>query len=93
MTIIYKCRYLHTFLPLPIFERISYAAINMNTYIDHLESRGFGMEFSGETGDVLKTWQSPKGSRMSWLSEFNLHDNWVYMGSPYNHFAARIPYK
>ena len=68
-------------------------AINMNTYIDHLESRGFGMEFSGETGDVLKTWQSPKGSRMSWLSEFNLHDNWVYMGSPYNHFAARIPYK
>ena len=93
IAIIFKRRYLHTFLPLPIFEKISYEAVNMQTYIDRIESRGFGMEFSGTTGQILKTWQSPKGSRMSCLSELNLHDNWIYLGSPYNHFAARLPYK
>ena len=93
MALIFQRRYLHTFLPLPIFEKISYTAINLHNYIEHLESRGFGMEFSGTTGQVLKTWQSPKGSRMSRFSELGLHDNWIYLGSPVNHFAARLPYE
>ena len=74
-------------------EKISYAAINFHTHIEHLQTRGIGMELDGATGNILKTWQSPKGSRMSRFSELNLHDNWIYLGSPYNHFAARLPYK
>ena len=80
-------------LPLTLFEKISYSVINMATYTDHLESRGIVIEFDGKAGKVLKSWQSPMGSKMSKFAEAHLHDGWIYLGSPYNHFAARLLYK
>ena len=86
-------RYLHTILPLTIFEKISYGVVNMATYVDLLKTRGIVIEFDGKTGKILQTWQSPKGSKMSHFAEAHLHDGWIYLGSPYNRFAARLPYK
>ena len=65
----------------------------MASYVDYLETRGIVIEFDGAKGKILQTWQSPKGSKMSHFAEAHLHDGWIYLGSPYNHFAARLPYK
>ena len=86
-------RFLNTILPQTLFEKISHNIINMASYVNYLDSRGVIIEFDGKTGKVLKNWQSPKGSKMAHFAEGHLHDGWIYLGSPYNRFAARLPYK
>ena len=80
-------------MPLTIFEKISHFTINTATYSEYLDARGIVIEFDGKNGKILQTWQSPKGAEMSHFAEAHLHDGWIYLGSPYNRFAARLPYK
>ncbi len=84
--------YLNSFYEIPILQELSYRAAAHETWSQFTPVRGMVMEFTGD-GKVLQSWQSARGHRMSRFSEAHVHDGWMYLGSPWNNFAARIPYK
>ena len=54
--------------------------------------QGYGLviEFDSE-GNIVQSWHSQDPS-MSKICEGFLHNGYMYLGSPYNTFAARVPY-
>jgi hypothetical protein len=51
---------------------------------------GVVMEFDGGSGKIIRSWQQPKEAGI--VSEGHVHDGWMYLGSPFSKYAARIPY-
>ncbi len=46
-----------------------------------------------QEGQVINSWQSPTGP-FNQLSEGYLHtDGYIYLGSPYNNYVARLKYE
>jgi len=51
---------------------------------------GLVIELDGETGEIMSSLHSTNGA-VRFIAEAFVHDRWIYFGSPYNNYLARIP--
>jgi len=51
---------------------------------------GLVVELDGKTGEIVSSLHSTNGA-VRFISEALVHDRWIYFGSPYTHYLARVP--
>jgi len=51
---------------------------------------GLVVELDGTTGEIVSSLHSTNGA-VRFIAEAFVHDRWIYFGSPYNNYLARIP--
>jgi len=83
-------RFFNSILPNPVTMKFDYWVGNFEP-VAHLASPyGLVIEVDGETGEIVSSLHSTNGA-VRFISEAYVHDRWIYFGSPYNHYLARIP--
>ena len=84
--------FLDSLVPNDVFKLVSHH-LSSPEYTAFLFMKPYGMVVElNEKGEVTRSWQSPDGSLAS-ISEGYLHsDGYIYLGSPYNKFIARVKY-
>ena len=81
-------KYLQSLSPDSVFlEKALHYTAHFKTYQVVTEPSAI-LEYDKE-GNVIKSWQ---GTELKAISEAALVDGWLYLGSPWNKFAARVKY-
>ena len=70
-------------------EELYYKLANFETFMGKYKY-GLVVEYD-EQGRVLQSWHNQDGSRAGY-AEAMLYDNYVYLGSPWNQYVARVHY-
>ena len=90
-----------------LIEKFDYWVGNFEPVAHLAPPYGLVIEIDGETGDVISSLHSTNGAvrfiseayvhdrysegDLSLPSPMSLYSRWIYFGSPYNHYLARIP--
>jgi len=83
-------RLINSIIPNPITEKSDYWVGNFEPVAHLAPPYGLVIEVDGQTGEFLSSLHSTNGA-VRFISEAYVHDRWIYFGSPYNHYLARIP--
>jgi len=83
-------RFLNSVVPNPVTMKFDYWVGNFEPVAHLAPPYGLVVEVDGETGDIVSSLHSTNGA-VRFISEAYVHDRWIYFGSPYNHYLARIP--
>jgi len=86
--------FLDSILPNDQFKMVAHHLGHLKYTAEVLSKQKYGLVVElNDKGEVTKSWQSPDGSIKS-ISEAYLHpgDGYIYLGSPYNDYIARVKY-
>jgi len=77
-------------IPNPVTQKFDDWVGNFEPVAHLAPPYGLVIEIDGETGEFISSLHSTNGA-VRFISEAYVHDRWIYFGSPYNHYLARIP--
>lgn len=83
-------RLLNSIIPNPVTQKFDYWVGNFEPVAHLAPPYGLVIEVDGDTGEIVSSLHSTNGA-VRFISEAYVHDRWIYFGSPYNHYLARIP--
>jgi len=75
---------------LSVLVKFEYWCGNLEPFAHLTPPYGLLVELDGETGEVVSSMHSTNGA-VRFISEAVVLDRWIYLGSPYNHYLARVP--
>ena len=78
-------------VPLPFLKQISYYAASTMTAAKLFPIKGLVVEFDGD-GNVLRSWHT-KSSGLGRFCEATVYKGWMYLGSPWNTYLARVKWE
>lgn len=78
------------FVPTTATRKFEYWCGNMEPFAQLAKPYGLVIEIDGETGDVISSMHSTNGA-VRFISDAVVLGRWIYFGSPYNNYLARIP--
>lgn len=81
---------INNILPNSVTLKFEYWCGNLEPLAHLAPPYGLVVELDGKTGEVLSSLHSTNGA-VRFIAEAFVHDRWIYFGSPYNNYLARIP--
>lgn len=83
-------KFLNSILPNPVTSKFDYWVGNFEPIAHLAPPYGLVIEVDGDTGEIVNSLHSTNGA-VRFISEAYIHDRWIYFGSPYTNYLARIP--
>jgi len=77
-------------LPTTLTRRFEYWCGNLEPFAHLAPPYGLVIEVDGSTGAILSSLHSTNGA-VRFISEAVVFDRWIYFGSPYTNYLARVP--
>ena len=100
-------RLINSIIPNTLTQKFDYWVGNFEPVAHLAPPYGLVIEIDGQTGEILSSLHSTNGAvrfiseayvhdrysegELSLPSPMSLYSRWIYFGSPYNHYLARIP--
>lgn len=81
---------LNSVIPTTMCLRFEYWCGNLEPIAHLAPPYGLVVEIEGETGQIVSSMHSTNGA-VRFIAEAFVHDRWIYFGSPYTTYLARIP--
>jgi len=81
---------INSVISVSVFQRFEYWCGNLEPLAHLAPPYGLLIEIDGETGEIVSSMHSTNGA-VRFLSEGFVHGRWIYLGSPYTPYLARIP--
>lgn len=83
-------RFLNSLIPNPLTMKFDYWVGNFEPVAHLAPPYGLVIEVDGNSGEIVSSLHSTNGA-VRFISEAYIHDRWIYFGSPYTNYLARIP--
>lgn len=77
-------------LPTTMTRRFEYWCGNLEPFAHLAPPYGLVIEIDGSTGAIVSSLHSTNGA-VRFISEAVVFDRWIYFGSPYTNYLARVP--
>jgi len=77
-------------LPLRMTQQFEYWCGNLEPFAHLAPAYGLVVEIDPNSGDILSSLHSTNGA-VRFIAEAFIMDRWIFFGSPYNNYLARIP--
>lgn len=77
-------------LPTTLTRRFEYWCGNLEPFAHLAPPYGLVIEVDGSTGAIVSSLHSTNGA-VRFISEAVVFDRWIYFGSPYTNYLARVP--
>jgi len=81
---------INNIMPNSVTLKFEYWCGNLEPLAHLAPPYGLVVELDGKTGEVVSSLHSTNGA-VRFIAEAFVHDRWIYFGSPYTNYLARIP--
>jgi len=81
---------LNAILPLRATQQFEYWCGNLEPFAHLAPPYGLVVEIDGNSGAIVSSLHSTNGA-VRFIAEAFIMDRWIFFGSPYNNYLARIP--
>jgi len=83
-------KFMNYIVPTTATRKFEYWCGNLEPFAQLAKPYGLVVEIDGETGEIISSMHSTNGA-VRFISEAIILGRWIYLGSPYNNYLARIP--
>jgi len=81
---------INAILPLRMTQQFEYWCGNLEPFAHLAPPYGLVVEVDGDSGDIVSSLHATNGA-VRFIAEAFIMDRWIFFGSPYNNYLARIP--
>lgn len=88
--VLVPAKFLNKVMPTSVSLKFEYWCGNLEPFAHLTRPYGLVVEVDGDTGSILSSLHSTNGA-VRFISEAVVLDRWIYLGSPYTNYLARVP--